>query len=87
MSDPQWSQLKKCLLDRGWTARDDILYAPHRTLWFTMNAENPNLVAFRDQVSLASERVGAYTDASVDKSNVREDLVSLVQALDAMIEN
>ena len=87
MSDPQWSLLKQCLLDRGWTARGDILYAPRETLWFTMNAEHPNLTAFRDQVTIASERVGAHAETDLDKADVREDLVSLVQALDDVLEN
>ena len=86
MQDPQWSQLRQCLLDRGWTVRDDTLYAPHETLWFT-DAAHPDLVAFRDQVSIGAERVGTYVESHVDHSDVHEDLVSLVHAPDDVLEN
>ena len=86
MQNAQWSQLRQCLLDRGWTVRDDNLYAPHETLWFT-DAAHPDLVAFRDQVSISAERVGAYVQSHVEHSDVHEDLVSLVHALDDIIEN
>ena len=86
MQDVQWSLLRQCLLDRGWTVRDDALYAPHETLWFT-DAAHPDLVAFRDQVSIGAERVGAYTENHVDHIDVHEDLVSLVNALDDVLEN
>jgi hypothetical protein len=86
MENLQWSLLRKCLLDRGWTVREDTLYAPHETLWFT-DAAHPDLVAFRDQVSIGVERVGSYVEAHVDHTGVHEDLVSLVNALDDVIEN
>ena len=66
--------------------RDDTLYAPHETLWFT-DAAHPDLVAFRDQVSIGAERVGATTEDHVDRTDVHEDLVSLVNALDDVLEN
>ena len=66
--------------------RDEALYAPHETLWFT-DAAHPNLVAFRDQVSLGAERIGAYVQTHVDQASVHEDLVSLVKALDDVLEN
>jgi hypothetical protein len=86
MEAPQWSLLRQYLLERGWTVRDNALYAPHETLWFT-DAAHPDLVAFRDQVSLGAERVGAYVQTHVDKTDVHEDLVSLVNALDDVLEN
>jgi hypothetical protein len=86
MEDLQWSLLRKCLLDRGWTVRDDTLYAPHETLWF-IDAPHPNLVAFRDQVSVGAERVGTYVQTHVDRTDVHEDLVSLVHALDDVLQN
>ena len=86
MQNAQWSQLRQCLLERGWTVRDDTLYAPHETLWFT-DAAHPDLVAFRDQVSIGAERVGAYIENHVDHIDVHEDLVSLVNALDDVLEN
>ncbi|HSR96305.1 MAG TPA: hypothetical protein VLM79_04500 [Kofleriaceae bacterium] len=86
MQNAQWSQLRQRLLDRGWTVRDDTLYAPHETLWFT-DAAHPDLVAFRDQVSDGAERVGTYIESHVDHTDVHEDLVSLVHALDDVLEN
>ena len=86
MENPQWSLLRQSLLDRGWTVRDDALYAPHETLWFT-DAAHPDLVAFRDQVTLSAERVGNYVKTHVDRSDVHEDLVSLVNALDDVLQN
>lgn len=66
--------------------REDTLYAPHETLWFT-DAAHADLVAFRDQVSIGVERVGEYVQSHVDKADVHEDLVSLVNALDDVLEN
>ncbi len=86
MEDPQWSLLRQCLLDRGWMVRDEALYAPHETLWFT-DAAHPNLVAFRDQVSIGAERIRAYVQTHMDQASVHEDLVSLVRALDDVLEN
>ena len=83
MDAPQWSMLRQCLLDRGWTARDDSLYAPHQTLWF-IDADQADLVSFRASVSLAAESDGR--PAHADRSNVQDDLLTLVQALDAALE-
>ena len=83
MDAPQWSMLRQCLLDRGWTARDDSLYAPHQTLWF-LDADQADLVSFRASVSLAAESDGP--PAHADRSNVQDDLLTLVQALDAALE-
>ena len=86
MEAPQWSLLRQCLLERGWTVREDTLYAPHETLWFT-DAAHPDLVAFRDEVSIGAERVAEHVQIHVDKTDVHEDLVSLVNALDDVLEN
>ena len=87
MQDPRWSQLKQNLLERGWTWRDDTLYAPHETMWFRTSAENPNLASFRDRMSLAAEASEAYVQESVDQRHLHDDLVSLVEALDDMLAN
>jgi hypothetical protein len=87
MEDPRWPLLKQCLIERGWTAQDDTLYAPHDTLWFTMDTEQPNFAAFRDRMSLSVEGTAAYVDRSVDQAHVHEDLVSLVAALDEVLQN
>jgi hypothetical protein len=39
------------------------------------------------KVSIGAERVGAYVQSHVDHASVHEDLVSLVRALDAVLEN
>ena len=85
MDAPQWSLLRQCLLDRGWTSRDDSLYAPHETLWF-IDADQADLVSFRASIGLAAASDGAHT-GPVDRDNVHQDLVSLVQALDAALES
>ena len=33
-------------IDDGWEWRDDTLYAPHETMWFTTSAETPNYADF-----------------------------------------
>jgi hypothetical protein len=84
MDAPQWTLLRQCLLGRGWTARDDSLYAPHQTLWF-IDADQADLVSFRASVSLAAERDGA--PAHTGHSDVQDDLLTLVQALDDALES
>ena len=87
MQDPRWSQLKQTLLDRGWTWRQDTLYAPHETMWFTTDAEQPNLASFRDCMSVTADATATFPEPSVDQVHLHEDLVSLVQALDDVLEN
>jgi hypothetical protein len=87
MQDPRWSQLKQNLLERGWTWRDDTLYAPHETMWFKTSVERPNFANFRDRMSIAAEATGAYHEPSVDQLHLHDDLVSLVEALDEMLQN
>jgi hypothetical protein len=86
MQDPRWSQLKHNLLERGWTWRDDTLYAPHETMWFKTCVEHPNFVNFRDRMSLAAEATEVQPE-SVDQIHLHDDLVSLVDALDEMLGN
>jgi hypothetical protein len=87
MQDARWSQLKQCLLERGWTSRDESLYAPHETMWFTTSTEHPNLALFRDRMTLAAEATAEYVDKSPDQAEFHEDLVSLVGALDDLLDN
>lgn len=87
MQDPRWSDLKHNLLVRGWTWRDDMLYAPHETMWFKTSVENPNFANFRDRMSIAAEETEAHAARSVDQMHLHDDLVSLVEALDEMLQN
>jgi hypothetical protein len=92
MQDPRWSQLKQNLLCRGWTWRDNALYAPHETMWFTTSSD-PDIVNFRDRMTAAAEAAAGYVEQGNDQTQVverqelRDDLVSLVAALDEMLEN
>jgi hypothetical protein len=87
MQNARWSQLKQYLLDRGWTSRDEALYAPHETMWFATRKANPDLALFRDRMSLATEATSEHVARSVDQAELHEDLVSLVGALDDVLEN
>lgn len=87
MQDVQWSMLKRSLLGRGWTWRDDTLYAPHETMWFSTNAEHPNLAQFRDRMTMAAESTADFVTESPDQAELHEDLVSLVGALDELLDN
>lgn len=87
MQDAQWSMLKKSLLGRGWTWREETLYAPHETMWFSTSTEHPNLAHFRDRMSLAAESTASYTTTSPDQAELHADLVSLVGALDELLDN
>jgi hypothetical protein len=84
MQDARWSQLKQSLLERGWTARDNAMYAPHETLWFATTTANPDLALFRDRMSDAAEAMSAH---SIEQAERRQDLMSLVSALDDLLEN
>ena len=85
MQDPRWSQLKARLLDSGWVWREDTLYAPHETMWFQTSSENPGVAQFRDRMTIARD---ATSDAQieVDQVALQADLVSLVRALDDVLE-
>lgn len=87
MQDAQWAQLKRSLLVRGWTWREDTLYAPHETMWFSTSAEHPNFAHFRDRMTMAAESTAAFVTASLDQAELHEDLVSLVGALDELLDN
>ena len=87
MQDARWLRLKDCLLGRGWTSRDEVLYAPHATMWFSRTSEDANLSAFRAQICKAAAESAAYVDLDVDHAALHDDLVSLVDALDEVFQN
>jgi len=87
MQDPRWPQLKQLLVDRGWMWREDALYAPHETLWFQTNSQNPDYAAFRDRMTTARNATATNADVDIDHAALHADLVSLVDALDAVLSN
>ena len=80
MQDPRWSQLQQILVDAGWVWRDDALYAPHETLWFTISSDQPDVATFQDATS-------GHSAQDIDRAALHADLVSLVAALDAVLAN
>jgi len=87
MQDAQWSLLTRYLVDRGWTCRNDTLYAPHETMSFTTTEVHPDLALFRDRMSIAAEATAAYVAQSPGQSELHDDLVSLVGALGDLLDN
>ena len=87
MQDARWPQLKQSLLDRGWTWRDETLHAPHETMSFTTSVACPNLPGFRNRMAVAAETTAPFVDCSVEQADLHEDLVSLVAALDDVLDN
>ena len=89
MHDARWLRLKDCLLDRGWTTRDDVLYAPHATMWFSRTAADSDdyLSAFRDQIRSAADASAAYVELHTEHAELHDDLVSLADALDEVFQN
>lgn len=87
MQDARWLRLKDCLMDRGWTTRDDALCAPHATMWFSRTSDDANLSAFRDQIRSAAEASAQYIELDVQHAELHDDLVSLVDALDEVFQN
>jgi hypothetical protein len=87
MQDGRWSRLKDCLVDRGWTSREDAMYAPHHTMWFTRSSDDASLNRFRDRITIAARASAAYVDVDVDHAALHLDLVSLVDALDEALDS
>ena len=77
MHDVRWPLLKRLLVDDGWVWRENTLYAPHDTMWFTTSSETPDYAEFRDRMSETLEHV--------DQTDLHADLVSLVSALDTVL--
>ena len=86
MMDARWPTLKQILIEAGWVWRDNTLYAPHETMWFTMNADEPNMATFRDRMSEIAEAAERHADVDIDHAALHEDLVSLVAALDVILD-
>ena len=86
MQDPRWTELKQRLLESGWVWREDTLYAPHETMWFTTSSDNPDFAQFRDRMTLARDATSGNIDIDIDQAALHADLVSLVAALDEVLE-
>lgn len=86
MMDSRWSTLKEILLGAGWEWRDESLYAPHNTMWFTTSSESPNFAQFRDRLTEAAATTHEIDDAEIDQVGLHEDLISLVAALDVILD-
>ncbi len=85
--ESNWSRLREILVGAGWAWREDALYAPNETMWFSPSCDDPDHATFRDKMSEAMR--AAETDAvSGDGFQValHEDLVSLVAALDVLLD-
>lgn len=87
MHGARWLRLKDCLLDRGWTTRDDALCAPHATMWFSRTSDDASLSNFRDQIRSAAEASARYIELDVEHAALHDDLTSLVDALDEVFQN
>ena len=90
MMDARWLQLREILVGEGWVWREDTLVSPHETMWFTTSTERPDHAQFRNAMSeavAASASDCQAPDATVDQIALHKDLVSLVAALDAILEN
>lgn len=84
MQDARWSILKQRLIEAGWVWREDTLYAPHETMWFQTSSENPDYATFRDRMTQARDATADNVD--VDQAALHADLVSLVAALDDVLD-
>lgn len=85
--ESNWARLRHILVGAGWEWREDALYSPNETMWFSPNTDNPDHASFRDKMSEAMQ--AAQTDAvGGDGFQValHEDLVSLVAALDVLLD-
>lgn len=90
MIDARWSQLKEILVHEGWQWRDNMLVSPHETMSFTTSSQHPDHAQFRDAMTEAVAAAASdcnEPDATVDQHALHADLVSLVAALDAILEN
>ncbi len=90
MQDSRWLQLKDILIEGGWVWRDNTLVSPNETMWFTTSSERPDHALFRNAMSeavAAAASDASEPDATVDQKALHRDLVALVAALDAILEN
>lgn len=86
MMDARWTQLRQILVASGWVWRDDTLYAPHETMWFTTSTDQPNFAQFRDRMTEAATAAADDVEIDIDQTALHEDLVSLVAALDVILD-
>jgi hypothetical protein len=86
MQDPRWNELKQRLIDNGWEFRDETLVAPHETMWFQTSSDNPDFAQFRDRMSVARDATSDNTEIDIDQQDLHADLISLVCALDDVLE-
>ncbi len=90
MMDARWLQLKEILVEEGWAWREDTLVSPHQTMWFKTDTAHPDHALFRDAMTgavAAAAADAAALEATIDQQALHADLVSLVAALDAILEN
>ncbi|HEX3476566.1 MAG TPA: hypothetical protein VHT91_16185 [Kofleriaceae bacterium] len=93
MPDARWVRLKDCLLDRGWTAREEVLYAPRERMRFSRisdcsdDSDNLELSAFRDQIRSAADTSAECIALEPEHAELHDDLVSLADALDEVFQN
>jgi hypothetical protein len=82
----RWSHLRQQLLARGWTWRDEAFYAPHETMCVAAVEDDPDLASLRRRMSHTADQVAAYVATSPDHAELHEDLISLVDALDCVLD-
>jgi hypothetical protein len=63
------------------------MFAPHETMWFQTCSDNPDFALFRDRVTVARDVTSGNIDLDIDQAALHADLVSLVEALDAVLAN
>jgi len=86
MMDARWHVLKQVLLESGWVWREDTLYAPHETMWFQTSSDQPNFAQLRNAMTEACEATSNAAQNDIDEMALHEDLVSLVAALDVILD-
>lgn len=88
-----WLRLKDSLVGRGWTSRDDVLYAPRSTMQFSRisddsdDSDDAQLNAFRDQIRSAANTSAECIALEPEHAELHDDLVSLADALDEVFQN
>lgn len=87
MIDARWTQLRQILVECGWVWRDNTLFSPNETMWFTASTQEPDHASFRDRMTEAM--CATADDPEVpdpDRVALHQDLCSLVAALDAILD-
>lgn len=88
MIDARWTQLREILVGSGWVWRDNTLFSPNETMWFTASAHKPDHASFRDRMTeaMCAAASDAEAVANPDRVALHKDLCSLVAALDAILD-